>query len=382
MARTYTHTPYIIPYIFADIVSKVSNNLSTDDDLPSIPRVSYKYGSWLEILGQLVKDGNSPNFKSIKYPLVCLIYDIQENYLDETNDSIRVDILICTDSTPTMKLADRYSTKFEPILNPIYAELKSQIARSKYFTGYNQKFRHTKIDKPHLGQQSAEGPVAYKLPDFIDGILLQGIELKVNQSQCNKCVPLYQFESLDAIVYGTLDKFADKVLQITYNDDLVDSTYSLYLDGELAPIIGPIAPDDIPLNTPINILYAELSNGVHKLECISSTGSQADLLFSIENTVLTTIINSLDIDVSYDLPCGVNKTNTFTYNGELVTSGYIINSQQFQLEGTSVDVNEQNAVIEVDGVLTELVSVFEWFIRVDEKNTIKQKTILTIKNNL
>lgn len=371
--RTYKHTPYVIPYIFADVVARVSAALSTDDDLPNIPRVSYKYGSWLEILGQLTKDSNAPNFKSIKYPLVCLIYDINESYLDQTTDSIRVDLLIVTDSTATMKLADRYSNKFETILNPIYAELKSQIVRSRYFMGYNQKFRHTKIDKPHLGQQSAEGPVAYKLPDFVDAILMQGVELKVNQSQCTKCVPQYLIDSLDKITYNVSQDVPNKVLEVTFTATLPTNTYTLTLDG--APILGYV------INNPFGLEYGTLSDGLHRLVCQADTGSQCEMLFTTLNGVTTQLVKAVAIDLTYDLPCGQNPTNTFDYSGAVNTTGFVIQSQVLN-DGQSEVVNNANATINVDGKITALQTIYTWYLRTSENDIITQKTILTLKNNL
>jgi len=373
MARTYIHTPYVIPYIFADVVARVSTALSTDVDLPNIPRVSYKYGSWLEILDQLVKDSNAPNFKSIKYPLVCLIYDINESYLDQSTDSIRVDLLIVTDSTATMKLADRYSSKFETILNPIYAELKSQIVRSRYFMGYNQKFRHTKIDKPHLGQQSAEGPVAYKLPDFVDAILMQGVELKVNQSQCVQCVPQYLFETLDSIVFTSTNDEGNSVLESTFTATLPDNTYTLSLDG--------VEQLGYTINMPYGLAYNGLSDGLHRLVCQSDTGSQCEVLFTTASGVITALVDSVAIDLTYDLPCGQTPTNTFDYEGSINTTGYVIQNQSLN-DGTSEVVNNANATIEANGTIGALQTTYTWYLRTSDDEIITQKTILTIKNNL
>jgi hypothetical protein len=373
MARTYIHTPYIKPYVFQDIVAKVSQALSTDDDLPNIPRVSYKYGSWLEILDQLSIDSNSPTHKSVKYPLVCLIYDIQENYIDAVTDSIRVDILICTNTTPTMKLANRYSTNFESILNPIYAELKSQIARSRSFLGYNQKFRHTKIDKPHLGQQSAEGPTAYKLPDFLDGILLQGIELRVNQSQCVQCVPKYLIDSLDLITFASTDDTLNKVFELDFTATIPTNTHTLYLDG--------VEQLGYTINMPYGLSYGALSDGLHRVVCQSDTGAQCEALFTTLSGSTTQVLNSVSIDLTYDLPCGQTPINTFDYEGSINTTGYVIQNQSLN-DGTSEVVNNANANIEANGTIDALQNTYTWYLRTSDNDIITQKTILTIKNNL
>lgn len=370
--RTYTNTPYVIPYVFADIVAKVSTALSTDADLPNIPYVKYKYGSWQEILDQLSIDSNSPSFKSVKYPLVCLIYDIQENYVDSVNDNIRVDILICTNTTPTMKLANRYSKNFETILNPIYAELKSQIVRSRYFMGYNQKFRHTKIDKPHLGQQSAEGPKAYKLPDFIDGILLQGVELRVNQSQCVQCVPKYLIDSLDKITFTSTNDIVNSVLESTFTASVTDNTYTLTLDG--------VEQLGYTINFPYGLSYNGLSDGLHRLVCQSDTGAQCEAIFTTASGVITALVDSVAIDLTYDLPCGQNPINTFDYEGGINTTGFVIQSQSLN-DGTSQVVNNANATINVDGTITALQTTYTWYLRTSDDQIITQKTILTIKNN-
>ena len=178
MAATYTIQPLSIPAIFEALVSEVSTNLAS----ATIPQVSFRHGTWLDILKELTVDSNSPTeaVKNGKYPLVCLIHQFDEKPFDSISETTNLTLIIVTNSTIDATTDARYTDNFIPILYPIYAELKQVIADSMYFLGYNQNFSHIKRDLTHAGQSGEDGNTAYKLPDVLDGLLMTNIDLKVN----------------------------------------------------------------------------------------------------------------------------------------------------------------------------------------------------------
>ena len=128
MAATYTIQPLSIPAIFEALVSEVSTNLAS----ATIPQVSFRHGTWLDILKELTVDSNSPTeaVKNGKYPLVCLIHQFDEKPFDSISETTNLTLIIVTSSTIDATTDARYTDNFIPILYPIYAELKQVVADS------------------------------------------------------------------------------------------------------------------------------------------------------------------------------------------------------------------------------------------------------------
>jgi hypothetical protein len=212
-----------------------------------------------------------------------------------------------------------------------------------------------------------------KLPDFLDGILLQGIELRVNQSQCVQCVPKYLIDSLDLITFASTDDTLNKVFELDFTATIPTNTHTLYLDG--------VEQLGYTINMPYGLSYGALSDGLHRVVCQSDTGAQCEALFTTLSGSTTQVLNSVSIDLTYDLPCGQTPINTFDYEGSINTTGYVIQNQSLN-DGTSEVVNNANANIEANGTIDALQNTYTWYLRTSDNDIITQKTILTIKNNL
>lgn len=247
MGKTYKHIPIAIPDIFRPLVQKVSDNLASEGTL-DISQVTFMHGTWVDICTELQAWSKSPTKKLIKFPLVCLLYKADEKFVDSYSPEINVDILICTDTQKTYTNDQRYELIIKPIIYPIYAELKAVIGTSKYFTGYNKHFEHTKIDLPHAGQESAEGNTAYNLPDVIDGVMMKEVRLKVAQSKCpyvqpNLCLLTPCPYGLDWYFYTifkntTFSGLGTSLLTASVNDwEHLDNTVPMALPLPWAPEI-------------------------------------------------------------------------------------------------------------------------------------------------
>jgi len=174
--HTYTQFPIVIPRLIQNIVSEVSLNLGFG--------ITYKHGSWIHLMNQINDDKKTPSKKNIVYPLVMLIHEFEEKRRDGVLTA-DLDIVIVNTSNPYDYYSVRYSENYLPILYPIYAEFMQVISNSSYFLGNSERgFNHTKIDALNMGVNETNGNVAYKLPDYLDGVVIKKLELTINETNC------------------------------------------------------------------------------------------------------------------------------------------------------------------------------------------------------
>lgn len=177
MALTYLQIPVNPADVFEDITNQVNDNLTSDTTL-SIPRVKYHCETWTELQQRLAAEDKAEDTKSEKYPLLALIrnfsYDSKAN---DTSFKSSLTIVIVTQSTVDKLSEDREADNFTPILRPIRAELFRIIKNSRYFRGYIDCEADSKSsDSFKLGAEDK----ANKLPDYLDGIIIEIPELTFN----------------------------------------------------------------------------------------------------------------------------------------------------------------------------------------------------------
>lgn len=189
MPKTYTYLPLSISTIFAELVSEVSTNLS-DDTSVSVPQVSFKCETWIELIKRLEAEDNSTTHRSTKYPLVALIRNFDEKYTSENqNMEVSLTIVIVTQSTPTKLSEDRDADSYVPVLRPIYAELMEVIKDSTYIDGYYNRYpSHTKSESYQLGTETPQGNSKHLLPDCVDAIIIEDLKLSVIPDKCRNIV--------------------------------------------------------------------------------------------------------------------------------------------------------------------------------------------------
>lgn len=183
--RTYTHDIPLITTVMKNIVAEVEENLVTDTDL-DIDQVKFKAETWLELIKRLNEDSKVAETKCTRYPLVALIRDYTED-IDENSSSYEtsLNIVIVTQSDPNKTSTEREDENYIPTLIPIYMELMSVLRESSYFLGTpTLYFPHSRSFNMHLGQSSEVGNTAYKLPDCVDGIVIEGLRLNVDVDNC------------------------------------------------------------------------------------------------------------------------------------------------------------------------------------------------------
>jgi len=167
-----------IPLLFQNIVTKVAESLDTN--------VYYRHGTWLELMRQLNETKSATaEIKNNVYPLIMLIHEFEETKRNGILTA-KLDFVIVTPSIPTDYFYERYTKNYLPTLYPIYETFINEVENSSYFLGDAEKgFNHTKIDALNMGVIDNSGNVAYKLPDYLDGLVIKGLELTINETICN-----------------------------------------------------------------------------------------------------------------------------------------------------------------------------------------------------
>jgi hypothetical protein len=185
MAATYTQLPVHIPTLIREVVSEVSDNLASETSL-SIANVQFYCETWDVLRQRLIEDGKAESTKNSRYPFIALIRGYDEKYRsggDYVDTSLT--LVIVTRSTPNMKSEDRESENYTPILYPIYAELMEVLNNTRFIMNRNRLYpTHTKHDNLNLGQETPNGNIANRLPDFVDAIIVSNLELTLSVESC------------------------------------------------------------------------------------------------------------------------------------------------------------------------------------------------------
>lgn len=147
--------------------------------------VNYKHGHLLEINNTLVNEGKMSKTALLKYPLIMLLQPFDETVNDiAVGTSLR--IIICTSTDGESKSKSRYEKTFKPVLLPIYNQLLSSLAYSKYFNweGNLEKPPHTKTDRPFIGVGSENKRLKYFMNDKLDAIEIKDLQLNYYDNKC------------------------------------------------------------------------------------------------------------------------------------------------------------------------------------------------------
>lgn len=239
MAATYQYLPLSVRDIFAELVSDVSDNLSTDTDL-NIDQVSFKCETWIELIKRIQAEDNSATHRATKYPLVALIRNFDEKYsADSQLTDLNLTLVIVTPTEPTKLSEDRESDNYVPILRPIYAELMEVIKGSSYFNGYYQGYPpHTKTESFHFGTETPQGNKSYMLPDCVDAIIVSDLLLKMYPDRCANTVTgatttvTYLNNVSELTIEGRLSDFIVTFVSAQYTDSanvaVSDVSYNIY----------------------------------------------------------------------------------------------------------------------------------------------------------
>jgi len=164
-----TTSKYIVD-IIGDIVTTMRGNGATP---------YYLYGHPLEVVNTLTEWTKHPVKKFAKFPIIILMQDFEERKGVEqgVNSSVSLNLVICMNTKPEYKSADRYVNTFKPVLYPLYDSFIDTIITSGYFKNVSHGVvQHTKIDRVFYGN---EGNTANQFNDRIDAIEIRNLELDI-----------------------------------------------------------------------------------------------------------------------------------------------------------------------------------------------------------
>ena len=188
MAHTYKNNPIDLPQVFSTIAAKtfsaIMPELNTNLSSSMVPL--FLHGTTLEIVKELEVMSNDYQKKNSRFPLIALIGDpIMDYSKNDLNPTFNGTIIIVNLTEQTYNSEARRLRNFIPILRPLYAEFVSQVNKSNLIVhDYGQVFRHKYTEHYHWGKDGLYGHNGYQLNEFIDGIELSNIELKLNLPNC------------------------------------------------------------------------------------------------------------------------------------------------------------------------------------------------------
>jgi hypothetical protein len=174
---------YIVD-LFEDVVSNVRALYDPTNGLEPY----YDHGHPVSILNKLsIKDG-SKVLKFRKYPLIILVQDIQENYVNNLGVYYTVSprIVIMDKSDKNYTEQERYENVFKPVLYPIWELLIEEIQDYKYFK-FDGYVEYQKFDRVYWGTSTIFGNEGTILNDFVDGIELLFEPINITRNQGSLC---------------------------------------------------------------------------------------------------------------------------------------------------------------------------------------------------
>jgi hypothetical protein len=143
----------------------------------------FDYGHYDAVNKNLVSKSQAITDK-IRYPLVWLVTpyaekrDPRQDYYCELSG---LDILILTNSLESESIETRVTKYFEPLLWPIWEELKNQLYRSGFFQILSpDAIAHDEV-KDWFYQSGLQGK-ANLFNDYIDAVQIKNIRLRVNET--------------------------------------------------------------------------------------------------------------------------------------------------------------------------------------------------------
>jgi len=145
----------------------------------------FMYGHILEISNRLLKkDVAGPNAKHKKYPLIALVMDTEEDFVDEMY-KYKAHVLLLMKTEGKYETPERYQKVIKPILYPIYFKLLDGLRKSGDFTWSGGKYpAHKKYDRPLYGTVAANKNVKTIFNDPIDCIELMDLIINSPFKNC------------------------------------------------------------------------------------------------------------------------------------------------------------------------------------------------------
>lgn len=345
MAATYTNLPVHIPTMIRTIVDEVSDNLSTESTL-DIANVHFYCETWDVLRQRLIEDGKVESLKNTRYPFIALIRGFDEKYKKDSDYvESSLTLVIVTRSSPNMKSEDRESTNYIPILYPIYAEFISVLNNTRYSMTRNRDYpTHTKHDNLNLGQETPQGNIANRLPDFVDAVVIEGLQVMfdvetcINVAQVSPKTVLYKniVNRIDiTLVDNNLRIFLTNVTYLQLLPSEYTCVYSVYRSHDPSGDIEFITEGGVYILTVTGIadgsyygyVQGDDTNTISKLYFFYVIRNGAVIHYTVNNSMELDNFNvsGYDADYPYDITTSMEASSSMiTYRGFAVNGGSAI----------------------------------------------------------
>ena len=169
-----TATPFIV---------KMFEYIAYDVQQETGIQVNYMHGHPMEINNVLQAWGKKPENSEIKYPLIALFQDFDEERGTNTGimAEVSLELIITTRTDPKFTADERMCKTFIPILYPLYDQFIQSLSRSGYFLIRNfSQIKHTKTDRMYWGRNNNA-----VFGDYVDAVHIQNLELKIKKFNCS-----------------------------------------------------------------------------------------------------------------------------------------------------------------------------------------------------
>jgi hypothetical protein len=175
--------------IVEGVISSIASNRQFNITLESVATnnvvsleliIQFIHGHLIDVIERLAIMSKDPTVKDIRFPLFILPQDISEPGSASFNSEPKPSIIICTDTKVEFSASERYDNSFDISLYNLAKRFLKMLELSEdvYFRKRNRNW----IDRLYWGREAVGGNEANKLNDFVDGIELQELEIKVLQN--------------------------------------------------------------------------------------------------------------------------------------------------------------------------------------------------------
>ena len=171
--------------IFSELVANVSDKIADTVLEPKgfTSGIHFEDDTWSKLMIRLSEMNKSKESKGSKYPLIALIRNFTlKNDGKTKNYTTSIDLVVANLTDPNWYGDKRRTENFEPLLEPIYSQLMLEVSECGHFLGHvDGYYPHECIDDYHMTEQQS----TYKTPDFLDAIIIKGLQLTVKPNFIN-----------------------------------------------------------------------------------------------------------------------------------------------------------------------------------------------------
>lgn len=164
-------------------VNEIFRGIVRDTSKEYGKNVSYMFGDWEYIAGELTKWSESQKTSRLKFPIICLYSPYAE---DRTGTHARsvLDFLILVNTLKEYTNEDREKISFENVLRYIYDIFIKNIGLCPLLEkNYNGIVPHQYIENYRYGRKGVEANgVPFK--DFIDAIEIKNLSITIKNIKC------------------------------------------------------------------------------------------------------------------------------------------------------------------------------------------------------